>query len=196
MKLPPSPIAVLLVLASAGASACSSAKPAPPATQDTSHTAIVTDTLEPYTCGSIAKLHTLGGVFLASQPSAADFEQAKAGGVKTVINLRPDSEQPGFDERAVLDELGLAYVHLPWNGAEQLTDEIFARSRELLNTAERPILLHCASSNRVGALWIPWRVLDGGIPLEKAVTEAKTIGLKTAEYEAKARDYVARNTKT
>lgn len=159
------------------------------------HKAITTEVLEPYACGSITRLHTLAGVFLASQPSADDFEQAKAGGVKTVINLRQAKEQPDFDEQAAVTALGLAYVHLPWNGAEELTDEVFARSRELLNTAERPILLHCASANRVGAVWIPWRVLDGGLSLDAAVVEAKTIGLKTAEYEAKARDYVARNAK-
>lgn len=154
-----------------------------------------TETLELYSCGSIARLHTLDGVFLASQPSASDFEQAKAGGVKTVINLRTAKEQPDFDEQAAVTALGLAYVHLPWNGAEELSDEVFARSRTLLNTAERPILLHCASANRVGAVWIPWRVLDGGLALDAAVAEARTIGLKTAEYEAKARDYVARNAK-
>jgi len=34
--------------------------------------------------------------------------------------------------------------------------------------------------------------LDEGVALEAAVTEAKTIGLKTPEFETKARDYVAR----
>jgi protein tyrosine phosphatase (PTP) superfamily phosphohydrolase (DUF442 family) len=39
-------------------------------------------------------------VFLASQPSAADFEQAAKGGVRTVLNIRHDAEQPDMDERA------------------------------------------------------------------------------------------------
>jgi uncharacterized protein (TIGR01244 family) len=180
----PFPLLVLLALVPA----CAAKPPAEP-----THRAITTETLEPYSCGSITRLHTLGGVYLASQPSADDLAQAKAGGIKTVINLRPASEQPDMDEPAIATGLGLTYVHLPWNGAEQLTDEVFARTRELLSSAERPILLHCASANRVGAVWIPWRVLDGGVELEAAVAEAKTIGLKTAEYEAKARDYVARN---
>jgi hypothetical protein len=53
--------------------------------------------------------------------------------------------------------------------------------------------LHCGSSNRVGAVWLPWRVLDGGVEVEKAVAEAKPIGLKKAEYEEKALDYIKRN---
>lgn len=151
------------------------------------------ETLESHTCGSIARLHVLGGVFLASQPAAEDFEQARAEGVRTIINLRAAGEQGDFDERAVVTGLGLAYVSLPISGAAGLDDATFERARELLNTAERPILLHCASANRVGAVWIPWRVLEGGLGLEQAVVEAKTIGLKTPELEAKARDYVMRH---
>ena len=52
--------------------------------------------------------------------------------------------------------------------------------------------MHYASARRVGAVGVPYRVLDGGIALEDAVTEAKTIGLRTPELETKARDYVAR----
>jgi uncharacterized protein (TIGR01244 family) len=157
------------------------------------HTAITTEKLEPYECGAITRLHTLGGVFLASQPQAADLEQAKKGGVRTVINLRHADENTDFDEAAKVAELGLNYISLPWNGPDELTDEIFDRSRELLNTAERPILLHCSSANRVGAVWLPWRVLDGGLSVDEAAAEAKVVGLKSPAYEEKARDYVRRH---
>lgn len=156
------------------------------------HRAITTERLEPYECGNIARLHTYGGVFLASQPQPEDFEQAKKGGVKTVINLRHEAEIEGFDEREVVTGLGLEYLNVPWNGAEELTDEVFDRSRELLNTAERPILLHCSSANRVGTVWLPWRVLDGGLSYDAALAEAKTAGLKSPAFEEKAKDYIER----
>jgi len=149
--------------------------------------------LEPDECGSIARLHASGGVLLASQPSPADFERASERGVRTVIDLRHADELEDFDEREVVTGLGLTYVHFPWSGPDELTDEVFDRSRELLRTAERPILLHCASANRVGAVWIPWRVLDGGIALDEAVAEARTVGLRTPIYETLARDYVERH---
>jgi len=154
------------------------------------HQAITTEKLEPYECGTITRLHTMGGVFLASQPSPSDFEQAQKGGVRSVINLRHASENTEFDEPAVVAELGLNYYNLPWNGPDELTDKIFDDSRELLKTVERPILLHCSSANRVGAVWIPYRVLDQGADMETAVEEAKVIGLKSPDYEARARDYV------
>ena len=174
------------VLAATGA--CAS-RPVEPAAE---HAGISTGKLAPASCGSIEHLHTLGGVFLASQPSATDFEQARGMGVKTIVNLRHASELTEFDERSVVEGLGLTYVHLPWQGPEGLNDGIFDRAREILKTAERPLLLHCASANRVGAVWLPYRALDEGLSFEDALAEAETVGLKSAEFQTKARDYVAR----
>jgi uncharacterized protein (TIGR01244 family) len=150
------------------------------------------DVLAPATCGALQKVHELDGVYTAGQPTAEDLLAAREAGIKTVIDLRRADEKRGYDEAAAVAEAGLAYVPLPFNGPAELNDAIFDRARELLRTAERPLLLHCASANRVGAVWIPYRVLDAGIALDAAVAEARTIGLKTPEYEALARDYVAR----
>ncbi len=166
-----------------------------PAATEVEHKAITTETLEPYQCGSITRLHTLGGVFLASQPAPADFEQAKRGGVKTVINLRHDSEIKDFDEQAVVTGLGLEYVHEPWDGPDQLTDQVFDNLRTELKTAQRPILFHCGSGNRVGAVWLPHRVLDGGLSWDAALAEAKQIGLKSPDYERLAKEYIERRQK-
>ena len=155
------------------------------------HVAITTEKLEPFACGTIQRLHTWNGYFLASQPSADDLAQAKAGGIKTVVNLRKPTEPIGYDEAAVAQQLGLAYVTLPFSHKDELTDAGFDRARELLNGIERPALVHCASANRVGALWLAWRALDGGVALDVATAEAKTIGLKTPELEARAKEYVA-----
>jgi uncharacterized protein (TIGR01244 family) len=160
---------------------------------DDAHRAITTETLEPYECGSITRLHTLGGVFLASQPAPEDFEQARKGGVVTVVNLRHASEQPEFAEDELVEGLGMTYVPLPFNGPDELSDPVFDTARELLNAAERPILMHCSSGNRVGAVWLPWRVLDGGLSVDAALAEAKVVGLKSPAYEELALDYVARH---
>lgn len=178
-------------LALAALAACA----APPASDEhlSGHRAITTDSLEPYACGTIQRLHTQGGVFLASQPAPADFEQAEEGGVRTVVNLRKDAEQPDFDERAFVEGLGVAYVHLPWSGPDELTETVFDEARAILSTAERPMLVHCSSGNRVGAVWIPYRVLDQGVPLEDALAEARTIGLRSPAFEAKAIEYVERH---
>lgn len=173
------------------AAACASSEPEQGTAQDAASGTGTGEKLEPATCGSIKQVHALGGIYLAGQPSPADLELARQDGVRTVISLRHASEIE-FDERAVAEGLGLTYVSLPWNAPAELTDEVFARARELLRTAERPILLHCGSANRVGAVWLPYRVLDGGLAFDDALAEAKAIGLRTPEFVGKARDYVAR----
>jgi protein tyrosine phosphatase (PTP) superfamily phosphohydrolase (DUF442 family) len=70
---------------------------------------------------------------------------------------------------------------------------VFVEARKQLKAAERPILLHCGSANRVGAVWLPYRVLDAGLAWDAALAEAKTIGLRTPALEAKAMDYVQRH---
>jgi uncharacterized protein (TIGR01244 family) len=142
--------------------------------------------------GSLAPLHVFGDVYLAGQPSEADFAALRERGVRVVLNMRHASENKSFDERATVEKLGLRYIHVPWSGPEQLTDEVFDEHREVLNTLREPLLVHCASANRVGAVWIAWRALDGGVDVEQAVAEAKRIGLTSTALEGKAREYVAR----
>ena len=151
----------------------------------------VTTSLEAVEMAGIERLHTLSGVYLAGQPTGAAIRAAKAGGLRSIIDLRHDDENL-LDERALAQYLGLRYYRLAWNGAEELNDEIFDRARDLLRIAERPVLLHCRSAERVGAVWLPHRVLDEGASFEQSLREAKTIGLNQEAYEFKARDYVRR----
>ena len=159
------------------------------------HAPPVTDRLEPYECGTVTRLHTYQGIFLASQPQPADFEQANKGGVRTVINLRHKSEITGFDERKVVEGLGMVYENVPWNGPDELTDEVLDRTRGLLKSAEGPILLHCSSANRVGAVWMAYRVLDTGLGADDAAGEAKVVGLKSPAYERIVRSYIERHSR-
>lgn len=163
-----------------------------PASSD-QHAPPTTERLEPYECGTIKRLHTFDGLFLASQPMPEDFEQAQQSGVKTVVNFRHEAEIVEFDEAAFVKGIGLNYINVPWGGPAELTDEIFSRSIEILNSAERPILLHCSSGNRVGAIWIPWRVLEGGLSYEAALAEAKTIGLKIPVLGEQAKAFIDKN---
>lgn len=150
------------------------------------------DKLEPFQCGKIARLHTLGGLFLASQPEKADFTHAKEAGIKTVLNLR-QSDEMDWDEGELVKSLGMEYVHLPFRAPATLTDEVFNQARKLLADKEkRPMLVHCASANRVGAVWLVHRVLDDGKSYDDALEEAKTVGLALSAYEEKAKDYIAR----
>lgn len=145
--------------------------------------------VEADTCGSVRNLHRAGDIYLAGQPGKDDFALLKERGVKTIINLRPQAEHD-LDEQRIVEDLGITYVHIPWNGPDQLTDARLDAMRTALRESERPLMLHCASANRVGPAWLAYRVLDAGVPVEQATREAKQIGMSTPAYETKALAYI------
>ena len=150
-----------------------------------------TGQLEPYECGDITRLHTFKDIFLSSQPSISDFEKASRQGIKTVINQR-HSNEIDFNERRVVEDLGMKYYNPAWNGVNELNKDVFERTRQLLREAPRPIMLHCSSANRTGAIWMVYRALDTGADIEQAAAEARQVGLRSPAYEEKARQYIRR----
>lgn len=87
------------------------------------------------------------------QPTAEQLKTAADDGLKQVIDLRPASEDHGFDEPAVATEYGLTYSAIPVSGPDDLTRENAEKLDKLLQQAgDAPTLVHCASGNRVGAL--------------------------------------------
>jgi protein tyrosine phosphatase (PTP) superfamily phosphohydrolase (DUF442 family) len=94
----------------------------------------------------------LEGITAAGQPSAAALSAAAAAGYKSVIDLRALTEDRGFDEKATVEGLAMTYVSLPVPGASGVSYANAAELDKLLAELPKPVLLHCASSNRVGAL--------------------------------------------
>jgi uncharacterized protein (TIGR01244 family) len=94
----------------------------------------------------------LAGITTAGQPTAAALEAAANAGYKAVIDLRGLAEDRGFDERAAVQRLGMSYVSLPVEGAAGVTYENAAELDRWLAELPKPVLLHCTSANRAGAL--------------------------------------------
>lgn len=94
----------------------------------------------------------LQGITSAGQPTAEQLTAAATEGFKTVIDLRPASEDHGMDERVIVEKLGMRYVTLPVSGGKDITYANAAALDKLLAEAKGPVLLHCASGNRAGAL--------------------------------------------
>jgi uncharacterized protein (TIGR01244 family) len=142
--------------------------------------------------GQTRNVHVCGSLFLAGQPTQDDIELLKQKGIKRVITLREDGEIQ-WDEAAALKAAGVEFVPLPFRDPAALTDELFDRARQMLRESETtPTMLHCGSANRVGAVWLAHRVLDQGVPLERAIEEAKTVGLRAPALEQRAVDYIRR----
>jgi protein tyrosine/serine phosphatase len=58
--------------------------------------------------------------------------------------------------------------------------------------ANSPVYIHCASANRVGAMWLIKRVVDDGWDVDRATQEAERIGLTSRELKQFALDYIQR----
>jgi uncharacterized protein (TIGR01244 family) len=140
--------------------------------------------------GSTGKVHSSGEFYFSGQFAPEDIEALKAAGIRRVISLRT-AEELEWDERAALENSGIEFVSIPFRDASSLTDEIFDEVRnQLAASRSTTTLLHCASSNRVGATWLAWRVLDEGVPLETAVAEARIVGLRSPALLEKTRVYL------
>src|SRR3546814_19911545 len=83
---------------------------------------------------------------------ADDISRVRDARILHVIDLTPDAETPDFDEAAAARTAGLVYSNLPLRGAVALTRENVLAFDALVREAKRPVLVHCASGNRVGEM--------------------------------------------
>ena len=70
-----------------------------------------------------AKFVSVGDdMFIGGQPTEKALRELRAKGVTTVVNLRMPEEmaQVGFDEAALVKELGMKYVHIPMRGTPRI----------------------------------------------------------------------------
>ena len=127
----------------------------------------------------------------------AALDGLKADGFKSVINLRVATEAGANvpENEAKAKAIGLNYFHLPLAGASPDPAIVDKFLGVIANKANQPVFIHCASANRVGAVWLVKRVLQDGWPVDKATTEAKAIGLSAPGLEKFALDYIATHKK-
>ncbi|QDT44761.1 hypothetical protein Pan241w_48770 [Gimesia alba] len=161
-----------------------------------SNPATSTKNLKKLEMGTISPLHRSDQIYLAGQPMQTDFDLIQKTGVKTILNLRPMTEQR-WDEGSYLKMLELDYINIPFRAPDTLTPAVFDQCRKILNDkSKHPVVVHCASANRVGAIWLTHRVLDDGISFDAALKEARQVGLKTPGYIERAKAYIAAQAKS
>ena len=102
-------------------------------------------------------------------------------------------EQVGFDEQKIVEDAGMTYLNVPV-GRDALSDDTIERLFDVLARSDQDkVLLHCASSNRVGYIWAMYRGVHDGVEVDKALEEGKRAGLRSEALEQRARDYIAAN---
>ncbi|WP_119677745.1 TIGR01244 family sulfur transferase [Indioceanicola profundi] len=118
-------------------------------------------------------------VSAASQITEEDIAEAAAQGFRTIINNRPDGEEPGQlpAERAaqVAKAHGLAYVYIPVN-AQTMGPAVAEEFGRAVEANEGPILAHCRSGTRSTHLWAMAEARKGDKPVEDIIGRASSAG--------------------
>jgi len=126
--------------------------------------------------------HPTDTLWTSGAVAPEQFEALAAAGVKRVINLRPRAEQGEFDEAATASACGMAYANLPIAGPHELTlDNVKAFDALLAETGDEGTIVHCASNNRVGALFALRAAWIHGASAEDALAIGRAHGLAAME---------------
>jgi len=101
---------------------------------------------------------------VAPQVTASDIADLAKEGLKSLINNRPDGEEPGqlssAEARAQAEKLGLQYIYLPVRTDTITAADVDAFARAL-ESSPKPILAHCRSGTRCYLLWAATQAAQG-----------------------------------
>ena len=120
-------------------------------------------------------------LFIAGQPTEKALREMKAQGVTTVINLRMPEEMAriGFDEKKLIEDLGMKYVHIPMRGGTgdmSYSPATLARFTEAMKAADGKVLLHCTVAWRASHIWAAY-LIQRGVSDTDAVRHTRAINL-------------------
>lgn len=130
-----------------------------------------------------AKFVSVGDdLFIGGQPTEKALRDLKAKGVTTVVNLRMPEEmtQVGFDEAALVKQLGIRYIHIPMRGSAEnpYGPKELDRFAATIAAADGKVLLHCTVAWRASHLWAAYLIRDRQVPVTSALAHTRQINLR------------------
>lgn len=124
---------------------------------------------------------------VAGRLDRADIDALARAGVRTIINNRPDGEDPGqlpaAEARRVAEAHGITYHHIPITAATLSRADVDAFAAAM--QAPAPVIAHCRSGTRSALLWALTRLREGANSLS-LVAEAARHGIDIAVLPAVA----------
>lgn len=98
----------------------------------------------------------LDGVFVRDQIKLDTVGALNGEGYRTIVNLRPDGEEPGQPASAAVADAaakaGLAYAYIP-TPHEDIPDGVVEEMTRTLAAYGRPAVLYCRSGKRAARVW-------------------------------------------
>jgi uncharacterized protein (TIGR01244 family) len=121
------------------------------------------------------------GITASGQPDVAALQVFADSGYVAIVDMRGLDEDRGMDdEKGIVEGLGLEYVAFPIDSADEITFDKARELDELIRSYDGPVLVHCASSNRVGAVLALRHSLNGASD-EEALQYGRDGGLTRLE---------------
>jgi uncharacterized protein (TIGR01244 family) len=121
--------------------------------------------------------------FISGQPTEKALRDLRAKGVTTVVNLRTPPEmlpaRIGFDEAALVKELGMKYVYLPMRGNAEFpySPEALKAFDAAMKEADGKVLLHCTVAWRASHLYAAYLIQYRNMPVDSALKQTRFINL-------------------
>jgi uncharacterized protein (TIGR01244 family) len=134
----------------------------------------------------------------AGQPSPNAMASIKEAGFKSIVNLRAASEDGANveAETKAAEAAGIKYFWLPFVTASPDASKVDEFLKVVAETANQPILIHCASGGRVSMFWAIKRVMLDGWPVDKAMNELPDLSKNvSAPLKAFALEYLKQHGK-
>ncbi|GAA6138482.1 hypothetical protein NBRC116583_22290 [Arenicella sp. 4NH20-0111] len=120
-------------------------------------------------------------LLVAGQITAEDFKSFNESGITTIINNRPDGEEPGqlphVEAESLANEHGINYIYLPMANGQPLGENTVGDFRKALLESDGNVLAHCRSGMRSSFIWALGAISDGEVTVEDSIKAAQTAGI-------------------
>jgi tyrosine-protein phosphatase SIW14 len=122
-------------------------------------------------------------LYRGGQPADADWSSLAKLGVKTVIDLRLESEHSISQEALAVKAAGMIYISQPMARLTAPTNEEILKILAMLDSNEKwPVFIHCRrGADRTGTVIACYRIVHNQWASDKALGEARTYGMSRLE---------------
>lgn len=119
--------------------------------------------------------HIGGGMYRANQPSPKRIEKLAKDGIKTILNMRGESDKGYYLlEKEACEKHGITLVDFRMYSRDTPKKESLHGLKDLFETIEYPCLMHCKSgADRTGIAGVLYKHFHLGVPIEDAVEQLK-----------------------
>lgn len=103
------------------------------------------------------------------QPTVEQIKLIEQAGYQTVINLAlATSENALADEAAVVESLGMKYIHIPIEFTQPTIEQFDRFTQAMQDNQQDPVFIHCAANLRVSVFVYLYRIQQQGLSPEQA----------------------------